>query len=142
MTTDLEIAKRRLAANSLSFSIVREGKILFESRSKGLKDLFETVRRLGTLLRNASIADQFVGRAAAFLLVYAHFSSVFAATISGKGLELLERNHISAEFRNIIPSILNRERTDVCPFEEIVMDCKDSNEAFHILEDAFRDKVI
>ena len=137
MDTDLEIAKRRLIENRFSLSIVKQGNILFESRSKGLKDLFEAVKRLDTSLRNASVADQIVGKAAAFLFVYSRVNSVFAATISEKGFEVLEQNHLFAEYWNIIPDVLNQERTDVCPFEKMVMDCRDAKRAFGILRKVF-----
>lgn len=138
MNTDLEIAKKRLTENRVSLSIVKEGKILFESRSNGLKDLFQAVDKLGTSLRNASIADQIVGKAAAFLFVYSRVDSVFAVTISEKGLKLLEQNRVSAEFRNIVPNVLNRERTDVCPFEKMVLNCRDAKEACGILGNVFK----
>jgi hypothetical protein len=60
MDRDLEVVKQRLTENRVSLSIVEEGNILFESRSNGLKDLFKAVNKLGTSLRNASIADQIV----------------------------------------------------------------------------------
>jgi len=138
MNTDLEIAKKRLTENRVSLSIVKEGKILFESRSHGLKDLFGAVNKLGTSLRNASIADQIVGKAAAFLFVYSRVNSVFAVTIGEKGLKLLEQNHVSAEFRSIVPNVLNKERTDVCPFEKMVLNCRDAKEVFGILENVFK----
>jgi hypothetical protein len=138
MDTDLEIAKKRLTENRVSLSIVKEGNILFESRSNGLKDLFEAVNKLGTSLRNASITNQIVGKAAAFLFVYSRANSVFAVTISEKGLELLEQNHVSAEVRNIVPNMLNRERTDVCPSEKMVLNCRDAKEAFGILGNVFK----
>jgi hypothetical protein len=138
MNTDLEIAKKRLTENRVSVSIVKEGKILFESRSHGLKDVFEAVNKLGTSLRNASIADQIVGKAAALLFVYSCANSVFAVTISEKGLKLLEQNHVSAEFRNIVPDVLNKGRTDICPFEKMVLNCRDAKEAFDVLGNVFK----
>jgi hypothetical protein len=138
MNTDLEIAKKRLIENRVSLSMVKEGKILFESRSNGLRDLFEAVIRLGTLLRNASIADQIVGKAAAFLFVYSCANSVFAVTISEKGLKLLEQNNVHAEFQNVVPNMLNKERTDVCPFEKMVLNCREAKEAFGILGNFFK----
>jgi hypothetical protein len=138
MKRDLEIAKKRLTENHLSFSIVKEEKIILESRSNGLKDLFEAVNKLGTSLRNASIADQIVGKAAAFLFVYSHANSVFAVTISEKGLKLLEQNHVFTEYWNIVPNVLNKKRTDLCPFEKMVLNCGDTKEAFGILENIFK----
>jgi hypothetical protein len=116
----------------------KEEKIIFESRSNGLKDLFEAVNKLRTSLRNASIAGQIVGKAAAFLFVHSHASSVFAVTISEKGLKLLEQNHVFTEYWNIVPNKLNKEKTDLCPFEKMVLNCRGAKEAFGILENVFK----
>jgi iron complex outermembrane receptor protein/vitamin B12 transporter len=137
MKRDLEIAKKRLTENHLSFSIVKEEKIIFESGSNGLKDLFEAVNKLGTSLINASIADQIVGKAAASLFVYSRANFVFAVTISEKGLKLLEQNHVSTEYLNIVPNVLNKERADLCPFEKMVLNCRDAKEAFSVLKNVF-----
>jgi hypothetical protein len=61
-------------------------------------------------------------------------------TISEKGLKLLEQNHVSAEFWNIVPNVLNKKRTDACPFEKMVMNCRDVKEAFGILKKTFSSK--
>jgi hypothetical protein len=116
----------------------QRGKDPFESRSNGLKDLFEPVNRLRTSLRNASIADQIVEKAAAFLFVYSRANSVFAVTISEKGPKFLEQNHVSAEFQNIVPNVPSKERTEVCPFEKMVLNCRDAKEAFGILGKVFK----
>jgi len=110
----------------------------YRQEGNGLKDLFEAVNKLGTSLRNASIADQIVGKAAAFLFVYSHANSIFAVTISEKGLKLLEQNHVFTEYWNIVPNVLNKERTNLCPFEKMVLNCRDTKEAFGILENVFK----
>jgi hypothetical protein len=70
--------------------------------------------------------------------LFTHANSVFAVIISEKGLKLLEQNHVSAEFQNIVPTVLNRERTGVCPFEKMVLNCRDAKEAFGILGNVFK----
>jgi hypothetical protein len=140
MNRDLEIARKRLVENGFSISIVKRGDAIFESRSNGLRDLFEAAGRLGTSLEEASVADRVVGKAAAFLLVYSHVNSVFAVTISERALSLLKENSILIEFENTAPSILDKAKTDVCPFEKMILNCEDPEEAFHIFRRIFQSK--
>jgi len=57
-------------------------------------------------------------------------SSVFALTISKGGLKVLEDNNIVCLFEKKVSNILNRIKTDVCPFEKLAMDSKSSDEAY------------
>ena len=78
----------------------------------------------------ASAADKIVGVAAAMLCVYAGVDSVFALTISEEGIRVLEDNNISYLFKKKVWNILNRSKTDVCPFEKLAMDSGSSDEAY------------
>jgi len=55
------------------------------------------------------------------LCVYAGVASVFALTISEKGIRVLEDNNIAYLFEKKVLNILNRDKNDVCPFEKRAM---------------------
>lgn len=131
---DLEIAKKRLKENSLSFCIVKKGEIIFESSSEGIRDLVQIIDKLHSSLNEASIADTVVGKAAALLCVYSKFDSVFAATISEEGLKVLKANHIVTEFESLVPRIMNKNKTDICSFEKMVLNCDDTKQSFNMFK--------
>jgi len=131
---DLEIAKKRLKENSLSLCIVKRGKILFESNSEGIHDLVQAIDELYSLLNKASVADSTVGKAVALLFIHSKFSSIFATTMSEEALKVLKTNNIFIEFENLVPNIMNKNKTDICPFERMVLNCNDAGQAFNMFK--------
>ena len=127
---DLEVAKSRLKDRDLTLVIVKEGKVIFETRSQGVGGFLQAIEKLGKGLIASSVADKIVGAAAAMLCVYSEVSSVFAATISEEGIRVLEDNDIICEFENEVPNILNHDKTDICPFEKLVIGSRDPKEAY------------
>jgi len=127
---DLEIAKLKLIENDLSLVIVKNGKVVFETKKQGINGFLQAIEKLNKTLVAASVADKIVGVAAAMLCVYAGVSSVFALTVSEGGLGVLEDNNIVCLFEKKVSNIMNRSKNDVCPFEKVAMDSGSSEEAY------------
>jgi hypothetical protein len=127
---DLELAKSRLKDRDLTLSIVKEGKVIFETRSQGIGGFLQAIEKLGKRLVTSSVADKIVGAAAAMLCAYSEVSSVFAVTISEEGIRVLEEKNIIYWFEHEVPNILNHDKTDVCPFEKLVTGSTDPKEAY------------
>ncbi|MCW4033732.1 MAG: DUF1893 domain-containing protein, partial [Candidatus Bathyarchaeota archaeon] len=64
------------------------------------------------------------------LCVYCKVESVFALTISEGGVKVLEENGIRFAFEERVSHIMNRDKTDVCPFEKRAIDSKTAQEAY------------
>ena len=132
---DVEIAKHQLLEKGLSLIIVKDGKIIFETRQSGVSGFLSAIEELGREnLYGASVADRIVGRAAALLCTYCSIKTVYAAVISDGGKRVLKENSVSLEFENLVPSILNRQKTGTCPFEKIVSTVSDGEKAFERLK--------
>jgi len=127
---DLELAKLKLIEENLSLVIVKRGKVIFETKKPGISGFLQAIEKLDKNLVAASAADKIVGVAAAMLCVYAGVASVFALTISEEGIRVLEDNNIACLFEKKVWNILNRNKTDVCPFEKLAMDSGNSQEAY------------
>lgn len=127
---DLKLAKRTLKEKNLNLSIVKNGKILFETRSSGVIGLLQAIEELGKELIGSSVADRIVGRAAALLCTYSGVASVFSITMSEEGRKVLEDNQILFQFENRVPNILNYGRTDLCPFEKLTAGLTNPSEAY------------
>ena len=110
---DLELAKSRLKDRDLTLVIVKEDKVIFETRSQGVGGFLQAIEKLGKGLIASSVADKIVGAAAAMLCVYSEVSSVFAVTISEEGIRVFEDNDIIYQFENEVPNILNHDKTDI-----------------------------
>jgi hypothetical protein len=131
---DLKLAEQRLKEKKFNLLIVKDGKIVFATKSYGIRGLLQAMEKLGTRLSGSSVADNVVGRAAAMLCVYFKASSVFAMTMSEEGEEMLEENKVSYRFENRVSNILNNERTDICPFEKLVINLTKPEEAYEKLK--------
>lgn len=127
---DLELAKLRLKERDLTLVIVKEGQVIFETKSQGVGGFLQAIEKLGKRSIASSVADKIVGAAAAMLCVYSSVSSVFAVTISEEGIRVLEDNNISYKFENHVPNILNHDKTEICPFEKLAIGSRDPKEAY------------
>lgn len=132
---DLELAKLKLTKNDLSLVIVRNGQTVFETKKQGVSGFLQAIETLDQNLAGASVADKIVGVAAAMLCVYSKVSSVFALTISESGIHSLKENNIVCLFEKKVENILNRDKTDVCPFEKLASSAETPAEAYTKVKD-------
>lgn len=133
---DLDIAKNLLKKNNDTLVIVKDKEILFETDSSGIRGLLVAIEKVGKKLKASAVADKLVGEAAAQLCAYSNVLEVFAVTLSQCGKDVLKRNNIRYEYENLVPHILNLDKTDLCPFEKIVMGSKSPEDAFRRLKKA------
>ena len=131
---DLKLAECRLKQKNLDLVLAKNGRIIFENGSQGIRGLLHAIEKLGKESIGSSVADRIVGRAAAMLCAYFKAASVFAVTISEEGMKVLEDNKVFYRFENRVPNILNQEGTDICPFEKLVMDFTKPEEAYKKLK--------
>lgn len=116
--SDLEVAKTRLLSSNLNLVIVKEGRIIFESKRHGILGFIEAIGSLGLSLKGAAAADRIVGRAIALLCLYAGVCSIYALTLSREGKEVLEQSGIYYAWERMVDNILSPDGMDVCPFEK------------------------
>ena len=128
---DLERARLKLKEKNLSLVVVKNGKVIFETETRGIKSFLGAIELFSKKLAGSSVADRIVGRAVAFLCVYVQVSAVFAVVISMEGVRVLEDNKIFYQFEKCVPNILNQKGNDICPFEKLAL-------TFQTPEDAYR----
>lgn len=135
MSSDLDVAKSRLAEEGLTLVVVKDQKVVFESRSRGVNSFLAAIDRLGDRLEDATVADKVVGRAVALLCIYSHVRSVYGEILSRAAKAFLEENSVHTESRVTVDDILNAEKTGVCPFERLVNEIRDPEAAYRKLVD-------
>ncbi len=102
-----------------SFALIRGGKILYRSKSQGLRSLIFCVKNYRRQMRGAVVYDKVVGRAAALLLVYGGVKKVLMPIISRGALLILQRGGAETEYKKIVRHILNQRGSDLCPMEKM-----------------------
>jgi len=133
-TQDIELAKLRLREKAFSLVIVKKGKVVYESSSPGILSFLEAIDRRGENLRGASAADKIVGRATALLCVLSKIVEVFAVVISREAVKVLKEHKVKYQFESYVPTILNQDKTDMCPFEKLSTGIENVQEAYEKLK--------
>lgn len=133
---DLDQAKNVLKKNNDTLVIVKKGRVLFETNSSGIRGLLEAIERVERGLKGSAVADKLVGEAAAQLCAYSNVNKVFAVTLSRCGKDILEKHEIGCEYENLVPHILNFNKTDLCPFEKLVAGSGSPKEAYERLKES------
>ena len=108
--------------------VLRRGETLHTATERGVKPLVRWLT-LGTDLRGFSAADKVVGRATAYLYVLLGVKEVWAGVMSEAAAEVLRRHGITAAQGKLVPNIINRQGTGICPFEEAVLEIHSPEEA-------------
>ena len=129
---DLEKAKSVLVEGGFTCVMVK-GEAVDTSMERGIRPLFQIVKSR-TDREGYSAADKVVGKAAAFMYVLMKVREVFAQVISVPALEVLEGAGIEVSYVECVPAIRNRTDTGFCPMESAVLDVKEPEEAYSVLE--------
>lgn len=101
--------------NTLAY--LAEGE-LFTSTKKGISPLYELV---GKVPAGAVFADLIVGKAAAMLYLLLRPAAVYGETMTKAAHSLLQAHGIDVSFGGeLVPCIVNRAGTGLCPMEAAV----------------------
>lgn len=122
----LERAKQILKEKNASLVIIDdEVEVYNDIGVKRLLILLSENRKL----KDSAVADNVIGKAAAFLYIKLDAKNIFAKIISEDALLMLKQKDIFIEYEIIVKNILNRNRDDICPIEKSVMNERDVDSA-------------
>lgn len=130
---DLKIARSTLSKENLSLVIVSGGEVILRSQNHGIAELLGALERFGDTLHGASIADRIVGKAAAYLVLYARMKGIYAPVVSRDARDLLSQAGLECKFGKVVPWILDVEGKDRCPLEKLCASIWSPQEAFNAL---------
>lgn len=119
---DIIMAKEILQNNSYTITIVKNQKILKTSNQKGIRPMYEAITQIKDELKDASVADRVIGRAAAILLKYGEVKCLNTKIISKDALEILNNTNINVKYEKVVEFIKNRDKKDSCPVEKLSKD--------------------
>ena len=119
MRLDVNLALKALKRDHLTLAISRGGSILYTSRNRGVQDLYCLVKHRPEVLMGASAADKVVGKAAAMLYAESGIRELYADNLSRVAESVLRQAGIKVQYRNMIPFVMNRDRSGMCPIEKL-----------------------
>lgn len=102
--------------------------------TSGIRPLLDWIEESPELLKEASVADKVVGKAAAMLFRYSGIRKLHALLISEHALAALKDSEIEVTYDKCVPYIINRTKDGMCPMEQRVLNCDDPSAAYEILK--------
>lgn len=101
--------------------VVRNGVETQNFSRQGVQDLLSLYEERPDFLCNALVADKVVGKGAAALMILGKVAGIYAAVISKPALDLLTEHNIYVKYDTLVPNIINRTHTGVCPVEQLCL---------------------
>ncbi len=115
--------------DSPSMQVLLDDQVLFSSTGKWLYPLFDLEDYLQEhpgLLKNATVWDKVIGKAAALLILRMGGSRIHGVLMSELAAKLLDKAGVAHSFDTLVPQI-------DCQTEELLKDIVDPDEAYDIL---------
>jgi hypothetical protein len=128
--TDLDMAKNELYEEKLTLVIVKNGEVLFETKSHRISGFLDAIEKFGGKLEGASLADRVAGKAIALLCAYAKIREVYAVVLSRKAQAIFKANKIAYQWRDRVDNVLDANKTGMCPFEKAAANITDPEKAY------------
>ena len=114
--------------------VITDGERFSLFHQRGVKDLYEVLCCSPELLRGAFVADKVVGKGAAALMILGGVEALHSDTISESALELLLGHNIEVGYGQLVPHIINRAGTGICPVELLCKKCKTAEECLPLIK--------
>lgn len=102
---------------------------IVEFHNPGVLDLFNMLNTMPLFLNGGMVADRVVGRGAALLLVKGQVTKVYAKLISQPALNVLSQAGIEVGYDSVVPNIINRAGSGICPVEQLTLNVNDPDVA-------------
>jgi len=127
----LENMLKLLQDENSSCVILKENDLFYRSSFIGVKPLLqfmESVRETG-IPKDLILVDKVIGKAALLLAVMLGIQEIYTPLTSLSALESAKLHGVRLHAKEIVPYIVNREKTGMCPLEQSVVHTEDPEEA-------------
>ena len=124
----LEECRQIMERDRLRAVFADEEKVLYVSDRRGMEPMLELadlVEKNGW--QPVYQADRIVGKAAAIVAAHCGIREIWGDVVSASAVEIAERNGIQVSCGELVPMILNRERTAEGPFEAALKDLTEND---------------
>jgi len=125
-------AIKSLTESNATFVMIKNERTL-SSEKRGVAPILELLREDKDALEGAYVADKVIGKAAALLLIYGRITSLYTKVISSHALGVLNNSGIAVRYDKLVPYVINRDGTDMCPMEKLVLAMESPEEAYEAL---------
>jgi nucleoside-diphosphate kinase len=114
---EIQIGIEYMEREKVTCVILSEGKIIYESKARGIFPLYEVHEILEIDIRGSVLVDRIIGKAAAMIACQAGVSHIYGQVMSDNAIKYLEEQGIPYSFEIRTAYIKNREKNGMCPVE-------------------------
>ena len=125
----LDKAKSLLISSASTIAVVANEDV-FTSQERGVKPLLHLLTEKKDFLKNASVADKVIGKAAALLMVLGEIKEVHTLIISEPAIKMFEKYNIPCYYDKKVDRIVNRTGDGLCPMETLCLNVEEPHKAF------------
>ena len=126
-----ENAIKQIQNNKAAALIIKNNQIIAQATGKGILPILKL--HDNQVLKGGSLIDKVIGRAAAFIAIDGNVQTVYGEMMSEDALQLLKNHKIPATYGKLVPQILNRDKSGLCPMEQTVLGIQSPDEALKLL---------
>lgn len=135
----MDAYSEHLRQEGLNLLILKNNVPIFTSVRDGMQPLLEAIHSLApATLQGSIVVDKIVGKAAALLISYFGATEVHCAVMSVRASEVLQRQAIKYYAEKMLPEIMNRLGTGICPFEATVLDVDEPKKGYERIAQKFK----
>lgn len=106
-------------SKNYSFVLIKNNKLIYKSKSQGLKPLVFCLKKRKKEMKEAIVYDKVIGLAAAMLLKWGGVAEIWTPIISYNAKKYLRGKKIRIIFKKEIKNIFNKDRSDLCGMEKL-----------------------
>jgi hypothetical protein len=129
----LNLARDIMQTSDSSVVVIKNSQILTKKKGDGIRPLLEAIEEVGEQMQGCIIGDRILGKASALLCRYAEVSAVYSPQGTKTAIALLIIGGVPSQIEQMIPYITNRTGDGMCPFEKMLENTTEPEEAYEIL---------
>jgi len=134
---DMDLAREVLTKNNYSIVVVKNGNVLIKKDGDVIRSTLEAIEELKEEIQDSIVGDRILGKASALLCRYSKIKGVYSTQATKTAIAVLIIAGIPSQIDEMIPYIKNRDGSDVCPFEKMLLNIDSPEEAYEILRKKF-----
>jgi len=131
---DISVLKQKLLEKN--YSIITDSG--YTSFDNGIKPVIYRINENKDFFKDLTVVDKIIGKASAMMLTYSKVKHVYGLVMSKSAVEIFEKYGITYQYDELVPYIINRSNTGMCPMEETVEHLDDLKQALDALNDKIK----
>ena len=132
---DMDLAREVLTKNNYSIVVVKNGNVLIKKDGDVIRSTLEAIEEIKEEIQDSIVGDRILGKASALLCRYSKIKGVYSTQATKTAIAVLIIAGIPIQIDEMIPYIKNRDGSDVCPFEKMLLNIDSPEEAHVILKE-------